>query len=77
MDDKEPGKSRPPTVDDLVLLCRQLNTRGVKYLVVGGMAMINEGMPRTTMDIDLLIESCFFRPKTDPLFRLKIDPPLK
>jgi hypothetical protein len=26
----------------------------VKYIVVGGMAMINAGLSRTTVDIDLL-----------------------
>lgn len=54
-DDQE-QESRPPTVEDLVRLCRELNARGAEYLVIGGMAMINAGFVRTTEDIDLLIE---------------------
>jgi len=27
--------SRPPTVEDLLQLCRELNQRGARYLVVG------------------------------------------
>jgi hypothetical protein len=55
--DDQKQESRPPTVEDLVGLCRELNARGAEYLVIGGMAMINAGFVRTTEDIDLLIES--------------------
>lgn len=47
--------SRPPTEDDLVSLCRELNSRGARYVVVGGLAIMQAGYPRTTGDIDLLI----------------------
>lgn len=55
-DDGEKLESRPPTIGDLVRLCKALNTEGVKYVVIGGMAMIQAGFVRATVDIDLLIE---------------------
>ena len=60
MADPDDGKnleSRPPTVDDLVRLCRSLNNAGAKYLVIGGMAVIQAGFVRATADIDLLVDS--------------------
>jgi hypothetical protein len=38
-------------------ICRSLNARDAKYLVVGGFAVIEHGFTRATEDIDLLIES--------------------
>lgn len=52
----KPLESRPPTIDDLVDLCRSLNEKNVKYIVIGGMAMINAGLLRATVDIDLLVD---------------------
>lgn len=52
-----PEYSREPTIDDLVLLCRHLNETGVKYVVIGGFAIILSGYVRTTGDIDLLVDS--------------------
>jgi hypothetical protein len=49
-------ESRPPTLNDLLSLCRELNARGARYVVIGGMAMIRAGFVRGTEDIDLLIE---------------------
>jgi hypothetical protein len=49
-------ESRPPTIEDLVRLCKSLNEKNVKYIVIGGMAVINAGFPRATVDIDLLID---------------------
>ena len=49
--------SRAPTEDDLVLLCRRLNELGAEYMVIGGFAMIRAGYPRTTADIDLLLDT--------------------
>jgi hypothetical protein len=46
---------RPPTESDLVALCRELNQRGARYVVVGGFAIIAAGLPRTTGDIDLIV----------------------
>src|SRR5688572_32153038 len=61
MDDTNAGsgpqglESRPPTEADLVLLCRALNEQNAKYIVIGGFAVIQAGLPRTTGDVDLLI----------------------
>jgi len=51
-----PAESRPPTVRDLVVICRSLNERGARYLVIGGFAVNQHGFSRATMDIDLLVE---------------------
>lgn len=57
--DPETGElvSRPPLREDLTSLCRELNQRGARYFVVGGFAVIMAGLPRTTGDIDLLIDA--------------------
>ena len=34
-----------------------LNSHGVKYLVIGGIAAIAHGVPRATLDLDILIEA--------------------
>ena len=47
--------SRPPLEADLVNLCRELNKRGARYVVVGGLAIIAAGFPRTTGDVDLIV----------------------
>jgi hypothetical protein len=46
---------RPPTVEDLLNLCRDLNSRGARYLVVGGFAIRGAGYIRETHDLDLII----------------------
>lgn len=48
---------RTPEEDDLVKLCAALNDQGALYLVVGGMAMNQQGMLRATEDVGLLLES--------------------
>ncbi len=53
--DDPPLESRPPVLEDLVGLCSQLNSHGARYVVVGGMAVIQAGFVRATEDIDLLI----------------------
>lgn len=63
MDDQNAGAerpaenliSRPPTEEDLVALCHELNQRGAKYVVVGGLAIIAAGLPRVTTDVDLMV----------------------
>jgi len=47
--------SREPTVEDLRDLCRALNERGAKYLVVGGFAIRAAGYIRSTMDVDVMV----------------------
>jgi hypothetical protein len=48
-------ESREPTVEDLRNLCRELNQRGAKYVVVGGFAMRASNYNRRTMDVDLIV----------------------
>src|SRR5213594_742734 len=48
-------ESREPTVEDLRDVCRELNQRGAKYVVVGGFAMRAANYIRRTMDLDLLV----------------------
>ena len=47
--------SREPTLEDLRDLCRELNQRGARYVVIGGFAIRAAGYNRRTMDIDLLL----------------------
>ena len=47
---------RTPEEDDLAKLCASLNAQGAQYLVVGGLAMNQQGFLRATEDIDLLLE---------------------
>ena len=49
-DDGAAAESRPPTLNDLLTLCRELNERKAKYIVIGGMAMIQAGFVRGTED---------------------------
>ncbi len=51
------NESRPPTVTDLVGLCRRLNESGAQYIVIGGMAVVQHGFVRATEDIDLLVDA--------------------
>lgn len=60
MDPEDAGpapEARPPLLEDLVSLCRDLNRAGARYVVIGGMAVIQAGFGRATNDIDLLIDA--------------------
>src|SRR5437660_3596400 len=48
-------ESREPTAEDLRDLCRELNQRGAKYVVIGGFALRAANYVRRTMDVDLLV----------------------
>jgi len=48
-------EAREPTVEDLRNLCRELNDRGAKYVVVGGFAIRAASYLRSTMDVDLIV----------------------
>jgi hypothetical protein len=56
-DDGAPLESRPARLEDLVALCDALNREGAKYVVIGGMAIIQAGFVRATEDIDLLVDT--------------------
>lgn len=49
--------ARSPSVEDLCDLCRRLNDLGARYVVIGGFAIRAAGLPRETIDIDLMIDS--------------------
>jgi nucleotidyltransferase AbiEii toxin of type IV toxin-antitoxin system len=49
--------AREPQLDDLVRLARALNAHHVRYVLIGGFAVIAHGGARTTKDIDLLIDA--------------------
>ena len=57
-DDRPPDselESREPTLEDLRDLCRELNQRGARYVVIGGFAIRAAGYNRRTMDVDLIV----------------------
>ncbi len=57
MDDTHDGPyAREPQLDDLARLARSLNAHRVRYVLIGGFAVIAHGGARTTKDIDLLID---------------------
>jgi len=58
VDDSNDGSyAREPQLDDLARLGRALNAHGVRYVLIGGFAVIAHGGARTTKDIDLLIDA--------------------
>lgn len=57
MDDPHDGAyAREPQLDDLARLGRALNAHQVRYVLIGGFAVIAHGGARTTKDVDLLID---------------------
>ncbi len=58
MDDPDDrGYSRAPELEDLVALCKALNAESVRYVLIGGFAVILHGFVRATKDIDLLVDA--------------------
>jgi len=53
--DPNPEATREPTLADLAQLAQELNQRGARYVVIGGLAMNLLGHARATFDVDLLI----------------------
>lgn len=43
-------------IEDHLKLYKSLNRNRVRYLVIGGIAAIIYGVPRTTLDVDIIIE---------------------
>ncbi|MBF0103803.1 MAG: nucleotidyltransferase [Deltaproteobacteria bacterium] len=57
MDDANHGEyARAPEFEDLIPLCKALNEHGVKYMLIGGFAVIIFGFTRGTKDIDFLVD---------------------
>lgn len=48
--DQEPDvpEVRPPTVEDVLRICRALDEAGARYVLIGGFAVILHGGERTT-----------------------------
>ena len=55
-DESDRAFSRAPELEDLLALCRALRAEGVRYLLIGGFAVILHGFVRTTKDIDILVD---------------------
>ena len=43
-------------IDVLRIVSEYLNERETKYVIVGGIAVIAHGNPRTTMDLDVIVQ---------------------
>jgi hypothetical protein len=57
MDDARDGVySRAPELEDLLSLCAALNRERVRYVLIGGFAVILHGFVRGTKDVDLLVD---------------------
>jgi len=56
-DGKGSGGSKVELQKEIVRVCKALNSEGVRYVVIGGCAVILHGYYRTTHDIDLLVDS--------------------
>ncbi len=58
MDDPHDGTyAREPQLEDLARLGRSLNAHHVRYVLIGGFAVIAHGGARTSKDVDLLIDA--------------------
>lgn len=55
MENELSNAGRIPKEPDLVALCRALNEKGARYLIIGGFAVIHHGYLRATEDIDVLL----------------------
>lgn len=49
-------ESRPPTLNDLRQICESLNAAKAMYMLIGGLAVNYYGYPRSTHDIDFLVD---------------------
>ncbi len=57
MDDaSDRGEPRAPELEDLLKLCSALGREKVRYVLIGGFAVILHGWVRATKDIDLLVD---------------------
>jgi len=45
------------TLDQFLYVCRKFNDSKVEYVVVGGFAVILQGLERKTRDVDFIVES--------------------
>jgi len=72
MDDTpDRGDSRAPELEDLLSLCAALRRENVRYVLIGGFAVILHGWVRATKDIDLLVDAS--TSNVQALKRMKIE----
>lgn len=45
------------TLEHLTEICRRLNSAGVRYVLIGGFAVLLHGFERATRDVDLVIDA--------------------
>lgn len=59
MKDPQPPEetTRPPCLEDILFICKQLNAAQADYIIIGGLAIFELGLARMTEDIDLLVDS--------------------
>lgn len=58
MDDRDDAaEARAPEPEDVARLCRALNDAHVRYVLIGGFAVVAHGAGRFTKDIDLLVDA--------------------
>jgi len=50
-DQDDRGYSRAPELEDLVSLCKALNAENVRYVLIGGFAVILQGFVREQIDV--------------------------
>lgn len=50
-------EKRKRSIDDILLLvCKFLNGEGILYAIIGSIAVLYYGNPRTTMDVDIILK---------------------
>ena len=58
MDDQDDrGYSRAPEFEDLLALCKALNDEGVRYILIGGFAVILHGFVRARKEGNLVFDA--------------------
>jgi hypothetical protein len=50
-DQDDRGYSRAPELEDLLSLCQALNAEGVRYVLIGGFAVILHGFVRPALEM--------------------------
>jgi hypothetical protein len=56
-DHDDAALARAPEPEDVARICRALNEAGVRYVLIGGFAVVAHGAGRLTKDIDLLVDT--------------------
>ncbi len=63
-DAREEERGERRGIDDILLLvCKFLNKEEIHYVIVGGITVLYYGNPRTTMDIDIILQLSDGNPK--------------